>query len=126
MTTSATGNDKKTCNCIHITKRCVDLPYCPSCGKNLEEDARYCSNCGSDVSGERRSVDVEPRRRHREEREACFGPKGSGVGLWGSISGGVFLIGLLVLWYYDWFWPGILFLIALMAIIGGIVAYVRR
>ena len=100
----------------------------------MKEGARYCPHCGADVTGERRRVEVEPRRRQREERddcfgsrqEACFGPKGSGVGLWGSISGGVFLIGLVVLWYYDWFWPGILFLIAIMAIVGGIVAYGRR
>ena len=70
--------------------------------------------------------EVEPRRRYRAEREACFGPRGSGGGLWGAISGGIFLIGLAVLWYYDFWWPGIFFLIALMVIIGGIVAYTRR
>jgi hypothetical protein len=42
------------------------------------------------------------------------------------MSSGVFLIGLAVLWYYDLWWPGILFLLALMAIIGGIVSYTRR
>lgn len=100
----------------------------------MKEGDRYCPHCGAALTGERRRVEVEPRRRHREERdncfgarrEACFGPPGSGAGLWGALSGGVFLIGLAVLWYYDWFWPGILFLIALMAIIGGIVAYARR
>ncbi|MDH5770330.1 MAG: hypothetical protein OEZ25_03475 [Candidatus Bathyarchaeota archaeon] len=60
------------------------------------------------------------------EREACFGPRGSRVGLWGAISGGVFLLGLGILWYFDYFWPGILFLIGIMMIIGGIVAYTRR
>ena len=60
------------------------------------------------------------------EREACFGPPGSKRGLWGAISGGVFLIGLGILWYFDWWWPGILFLIAIMMMIGGIVAYKRR
>jgi len=61
-----------------------------------------------------------------QESEACFGPPGSKRGLWGAISGGVFLIGLGILWYFDWWWPGILFLIAIMMIIGGIVAYKRR
>jgi hypothetical protein len=41
------------------------------------------------------------------------------------ISGGVFIIGLGILWYFDWFWPGILFLIALMVIVGGLVSYLR-
>lgn len=61
-----------------------------------------------------------------KEREACFGPPGSRAGLWGAVSGGVFLLGLALLWYFDYFWPGILFLIGIMMIIGGIVAYTRR
>jgi hypothetical protein len=39
--------------------------------------------------------------RRRDEEPACFGPRGSGRGLWGSISGGVFIIGLGILWYFD-------------------------
>jgi len=58
-----------------------------------------------------------------KEREACFGPPGSKVGLWGAISGGVFLLGLAVLAYFDYWWPGILLLIGAMIVIGGIVAY---
>jgi hypothetical protein len=46
--------------------------------------------------------------------------------LWGAISGGVFLVGLGVLWYFDAWWPGILILIGLMIVIGGIVSYTRR
>jgi hypothetical protein len=89
----------------------------------MNEGDQFCPNCGANISGTPHRVHTESRRR---EREACFGPPGSGVGLWGAISGGMFLIGLIVLWYYDWWWPGVLFLIALMAIIGGIVSYTRR
>lgn len=103
---------------------------CPYCGAELKEGDKFCATCGADVTQKKES-EVRPRRRYREEREACFGPRGSKVGLWGAVSGGVFLLGLAVLWYLDqtgilhW-WPGVLILIAIMMIIGGIVAYTRR
>ena len=108
------------------------MPFCPKCGAELPERSNFCSSCGTTIGaeltpGERARI----RPRVADEREACFGPKGSGGGFWGAISGGVFLLGLVVLWYLDtqgilaW-WPGILFLIAFMVIVGGIVAYSRR
>ena len=66
------------------------------------------------------------RPRYGKESEACFGPRGSGGGLWGAISFGVFVVGLGILWLFDIFWPGILFLIGLMVIIGALVALSRR
>jgi hypothetical protein len=73
------------------------------------------------VGAERRA-----RPRYAKESEACFGPRGSGGGLWGAISFGVFVVGLGILWVFDIFWPGILFLIGLMVIIGALVALSRR
>lgn len=102
------------------------MPFCTYCGKEVTEDDQFCPHCGATITEEPATPRVEPQRGYRREREACFGPPGSGVGLWGSISGAVFLIGLAMLWYFDWFWPGILILIALMAIIGGIIANTRR
>ena len=99
------------------------MPYCPSCGKEVTERDQYCSNCGADITQRKGERD---RHRYHEERKACFGPPGSGVGIWGGISGGVFIIGLGILWFFDWWWPGILILIGLMAIIGSLVAYSRR
>ena len=99
------------------------MVYCQVCGVELDEGAEYCSSCGASVSEPRA---VTPQRKKSDRREACFGPPGSGTGLWGAISGGTFLIGLVVLWYYDLWWPGMLFLIAFMMIIGGIIAYTRR
>jgi hypothetical protein len=52
--------------------------------------------------------------------DGCFGQR---KGLWGAISGGVFLIGLGLLWYFDWWFPGILFLIGVMSLVGGLVSY---
>jgi len=66
---------------------------------------------------------MERREEYRRMREqGCFG----GGGLWGAISGGVFLIGLGILWYFDLWWPGILVLIGLMIVVGGLVSYARR
>jgi hypothetical protein len=31
-----------------------------------------------------------------------------------------------VLWYFDWWWPGIIILIGVLAVIGGVVSYSRR
>ncbi|MEM1507568.1 MAG: hypothetical protein QXU02_00995 [Candidatus Bathyarchaeia archaeon] len=45
--------------------------------------------------------------------------------LWHSVSGGVFLIGLAVLFYVG-FWPWILVLLGLMAIIEGVGEYYSR
>lgn len=91
------------------------MPFCKKCGAELKEDAQFCPSCGASVSAR-----VQPR--HATEKEACFGPRGSGSGLWGAISGGVFVIGLGVLWLLDFFWPGILLLIGLMIVIGAVAA----
>ena len=112
----------------------LNLSYCQSCGKDVEEGDTFCPHCGAAVTPTK-GEPVTYRRGYQDERKAwfgqddgkaCFGPAGSGAGLWGAISGGIFLVGLAALWYYDFWWPGILFLIALMAIIGGIVSYTRR
>ncbi|MCP8311666.1 MAG: zinc-ribbon domain-containing protein [Candidatus Methylarchaceae archaeon HK02M1] len=89
--------------------------YCEKCGAEIEEDAKFCSKCGTPVAGYR-----------REERRGpeCFGWERGGQ-IWGTIAIGVFLIGLAILWYLDIFWPGIIFLIGIMIIIGGILPYIR-
>lgn len=97
---------------------------CQNCGAEAKEDDRFCPQCGADLTQKAEEVEIGPR--YREQREACFGPRGSGGGMWGAISGGIFIIGLGVLWYFDWWWPGILILVGLMSIFGGIAAYTRR
>lgn len=98
------------------------MPYCSKCGAELDKEATFCPKCGTAVGAKER-VGPEP---SYERKEACFGPPGSGGGLWGAISFGVFIIGLAILWLLDWFWPGILLLIGLMIVIGALVAYLRR
>ncbi len=97
------------------------LPFCKKCGAELKENVKFCPKCGTPVGAEKK-----PRTTYAKESEACFGPPGSGGGFWGAISLGVFIIGLAILWFFDWFWPGILILIGLMVVIGGLVALSRR
>jgi uncharacterized membrane protein YvbJ len=101
------------------------MPYCSKCGTELDKAVKFCPKCGAPVGAEAKA---ERRARAVEEprREACFGPPGSGGGLWGAVSFGVFIIGLAILWLFGWFWPGILFLIGLMIIIGALVALSRK
>jgi hypothetical protein len=93
------------------------MPYCRNCGTKIEEGVEFCPNCGTRV--------LEHRREEwRGPRNECFG-WGRGGEFWGIASIGVFLIGLAILWYFNLFWPGILFLIGIMIVVGGILSYVR-
>lgn len=97
------------------------MVYCHICGVEIEESAKYCASCGASFT---RRESMETLR--REDSKACFGPAGSGVGVWGAISFGIFLLGAGILWLLDALWPGIIILIGLMVIVGGIVVYTRR
>lgn len=101
------------------------MPYCSKCGKELYKEATFCSQCGT-PAGAKGQVSSEAKPVAKKRQEACFGPPGSGGGIWGAMSFGVFIIGLAILWLFDWFWPGILFLIGLMLVIGALVAYSKR
>ena len=101
------------------------MPYCSKCGKEMNKDVTFCPSCGAPV-GSMGKIIFKVKRSERKKQEACFGPPGSGGGLWGAISFGVFIIGLAILWIFDYFWPGILFLIGLMIIIGAIVSLSRK
>ncbi len=119
---------KRKVICVNSLKhwfRGALMPYCVKCGKNLEEEATFCPKCGAPVGAEGKA-ELRARGAVAKKQDACFGPPGSGGGVWGAISFGVFIIGLAILWIYDYFWPGILFLIALMIIIGALVSYSRK
>ena len=88
--------------------------YCEKCGAEIEEDARFCSKCGTPVEGYRKEE-------WRKPRYECFGWERGGE-LWGIIAMGVFLIGLAILWYLDLWWPGIIFLIGVMILVGALIS----
>jgi len=91
------------------------MPYCKECGTQIPEEAEFCPKCGTSVA----------EYKWEEMRDQCFGWGKAGAP-WGIVSIGVFIIGLAILWYYNLFWPGILFLIGIMIIIGAIISYMRR
>ena len=90
----------------------------------MREDDKFCPVCGTPVAPP--PPGVKAVRGEIPSGAACFGPKGSGGGIWGAISGGVFLIGLGILWYFNFWWPGILFLIGIMVIVGALAAYLKK
>ncbi|MCP8320695.1 MAG: zinc-ribbon domain-containing protein [archaeon] len=95
------------------------MPYCRKCGAQIAEGAELCPKCGTSMTEYRKEEWKGP-------RQECFGWERGGE-FWGAIAGGVFLLGLAVLFYLgiEKFWPGILFLIGIMIIIGGILSYTR-
>ena len=95
------------------------MPYCEKCGAELKEDAKFCLSCGAAVG------EVKEEREWRAPREECFGWERGGE-LWGTAAFGVFLIGLAILWYFDLWWPGIIFLIGFMIVVGGLISYISR
>ena len=93
------------------------MPYCKNCGSELSESSEFCPKCGTPIS-------VYKKESWKGPRYECFGWERGGE-LWGIIATGVFLIGLAILWYFDIWWPGFLFLIGLMIVVGGIISYIR-
>ncbi|MFB0569012.1 MAG: hypothetical protein ACETV0_05295 [Nitrososphaeria archaeon] len=102
------------------------LRKCEHCDAELKGDEAFCPRCGAatTAAGPTAEAPRPPREEYqRMRKEGCFG---GGGGLWGAISGGVFIIGLGILWYFDWWFPGILFLIGIMIVLGGLIGYARR
>ena len=101
------------------------MPYCRVCGKELKEGDRFCSSCGTPVFSAEVTKGAEEtvnyvrgtfQHRIRSPRYRLFN----------AIWGGVFLIGLGILWYFNFWWPGILFLIGIMILVRAVIAYVDK
>ncbi len=88
------------------------MGYCKKCGNQLIEGAEFCPNCGAPVYA--RPAATYP-------RNECFG-WGRGGEHYGMVALGVFIIGIALLIYYNFFWPGILFLFGIMILIGVIIS----
>lgn len=124
------------------TERIVDRPHCPACDTINPQGAVFCVNCGRSLAGEGSDVTrpegvPEPRPAppvrpaqpppppvrpapsatpshfpdaHRPKAKPARRARSLA---WGGASGGIFLIGLAILFLTNTFWPGILVLLGI-------------
>lgn len=121
---------------VGATERLPDAPSeraCAACGTVNPEQAVFCVNCGRSLEAPvavSRPVATAPQRAPTlpaaplplmPTARASIGlsrRSRPNAAVWGGVSGGVFLIGLAVLFMTSWFWPGILVLLGIMALFG--------
>jgi hypothetical protein len=111
-------------------------PQCAACGTRNPPGAAFCVTCGrsldarlfADVPANTLppmpapasltsvpSISIEPAPASRTRR-------GGFSVEWGGIMGGIWLIGIAVLAVTGWWWPGIMVLIGISALVGGLQA----
>jgi Double zinc ribbon len=108
-------------------------PLCAACGTRNPVGADFCVMCGRSLAS--RPVAEPPLDplpppapaapiAPREVSQPALRPptSRSHAPVWGGVSGGVFLIGLALLFAFNWWWPGILVLLGLTSLIGGMAA----
>jgi hypothetical protein len=95
------------------------MQYCKKCGTQLTDEAEFCHKCGTPISG---GIHIPEPKGSRTE---CFGWERAGEP-WGIVAVGIFIIGIAILWIFDAWWPGFLFLIAIMILVGAIISYYAR
>jgi hypothetical protein len=109
-------------------------PTCAACGTRNPPGAAFCVTCGRSLDARpvadappnplppmpvpapvvpMPSASIEPAPAPRPQR------RGFSVE-WGGIIGGVWLIGIAVLAITGWWWPGIMVLVGISALIGGL------
>ena len=103
------------------------MAFCKGCGKQLRGDEKFCSSCGTPVlaeEGSEKKVDESlGYERYRSFQRRVRSPERR---LFGAVWTGVFIIGLGILWYFDFWWPGILFLMGIMLIVRALTAYLAK
>jgi ribosomal protein L40E len=108
-------------------------PICAACGTHNPVGADFCVMCGRSL-GSRPVAEppldpvpppapAAPIAPRAVSQPALRSPASrSHAPLWGGVSGGVFLIGLALLFAFNWWWPGILVLLGLTSLIGSMAA----
>ena len=112
----------------------ADGKHCPFCATLNPTQARFCVNCGRSLDATMPAVatvaapiytpPAEPApliapNRFRTGRFRTGRFSGQNGAVWASASGGVFLIGLAILFVTGTIWPGILALLGAMSLLGG-------
>jgi hypothetical protein len=108
-------------------------PICASCGTRNPLGAEFCVMCGRSLAS--RPVAEPPANPLPPSRPAeplappapraapaYSSARPSNPAMWGGVSGGVFLIGLALLFAFNWWWPGILVLLGVTSLIGSLAA----
>ncbi|GAB4217083.1 MAG: zinc ribbon domain-containing protein [Roseiflexaceae bacterium] len=94
-------------------------PTCPGCDTPNPQGARFCVLCGHTLAAQPTLREAAPRAPAPPAPAAPDEQPGWGQrpnpAAWGS-SGGLFLIGLAVLAFTGWWWPGILVLLGLTSL----------
>lgn len=105
-----------------------DGKRCTVCDTPNPIQARFCVNCGQALAVSPQSTATAAPRTYTMPPEPApltaprirAGPMiGRNRAAWGGMSGGVFLIGLAVLFATGTIWPGILALLGVMALLGA-------
>jgi Double zinc ribbon len=107
-------------------------PRCAHCGTHNPPIANFCVRCGRAL---RVAPTADPPRNplppaldpapiaHASAARVHPAVRGSfDPARWGGIGGGLFLIGLALIAWMNWWWPGILVLVGLMALVSGLIA----
>src|SRR3954469_11038174 len=112
----------------------VGGPQCAACGTRNPPGADFCVTCGRSL-GARQVADAPASSLpHTPAPEALSTlpqapieaapanrPRRGGFSVeWGGIIGGIWLIGIAVLAVTGWWWPGIMVLVGLSALLGGL------
>jgi ribosomal protein L40E len=107
-------------------------PRCAVCGTRNPVGAHFCVKCGHSLAAPAATPNASPippapalePLAAAPARQTVAAPDvgrgGRNSAAWGGISGGLFLIGLALIAWLNWWWPGILVLVGLSAIVGGV------
>ena len=109
-------------------------PACAACGTRNPPGAAFCVTCGRGLAARPVAdapanplpiplADAPLTSMPPASLEAVPAPKSHRGGFsveWGGIMGGIWLIGIAVLAVTSWWWPGIMVLLGLSAILGAV------
>ena len=122
------------------------MPYCPNCGKAVEEDARFCPSCGQQLGVAEGKEETAPTRERPAEKTDAIGALQRGISiitakpmvllpaLIGAVASAV--LSTIASWLFipfgnwsSWIWslPALLGLVAaglILMLVGAIVSYI--
>lgn len=105
-------------------------PACAACGTRNPPGADFCVHCGRALAGRALADRLPPPRLDQPPLAQPLAPLPASAGVpargqrayvnWDGLTGGIWLIGLAVLFMTGWWWPGILVLVGLSSLFSGL------